>query len=271
MTTSIKPHSASTGVPYQDTVKNFNVDTKIVGNTAVIREHTPVGIADSDDSLVERFQREADTKQSLITDEAQQLEEELSFETEQLSPLEKRINLERYYTPILLELTAKHVQACENVEEFESDQLRFRAKVQAEYAFRLKHPDVKTKLVQGDHHFNTLLSAGHIDIEGYRLVERRSNGGGISMATGTVMPAQGSFTLVYIPIGVPNLQSYAQSPQAVTASLHEYNRDLQRLIQKRKQAAVALSEAKQSARDALNSIQSFDDLISDSVKRALKK
>jgi hypothetical protein len=271
MTTSIKPHSTSTGIPYQDTVKNFNVDTKIVGNTAVIREHTPVGIVDSDDSLVERIQREVDTKQSLISSEAQQREEELIFETEQLLPSEQRINLERYYTPIIKSLSAKHVEACDAVEEFESSETAYRAKVQAEYAYHLKHPDIVTKQVAGDHHFNTLLSGGHIDIEGYRLVERRSNGGGVSMVTGNVMPAQGSFTLVYIPISVPNLMSYAQSPQAIAASLHEYNRDLQRLIQKRKQAAIALSEAKQSARDALNSIQSFDDLISDSVKRALKK
>jgi hypothetical protein len=268
-----KPYSASssTGVPYADTVKNYNVDTKNVGNTAVIREHTPIGIVDSDTDLAERFQREADTKRAMISSEAQQLEAEIDFEAGQLSPFEQRINLEKYYTPIIKALTAKHVEACDAVEEFESDQLRFRASLQAEFAYRLRHPDIITKVVQGDYHFNQMLSGGHIDVEGYRLIERRSNGGAISMVTGNVMPAQGSFTLVYIPIGVPNLMSYAQSPEAIAASQHEYNRDLQRLIAKRKAAAVKLTEIKQSARAALAAIPSFDDLISDSVKRALKK
>jgi hypothetical protein len=268
-----KPYSASssTGVPYADTVKNYNVDIKNVGNTAIVKNHAPIGIADSDTDLAERFQREADAQQAMITDEAKQRDEEIDFETQQLTPLEQRINLEHYYVPIIKSLSAKHVQACDDVEDFESSELAYRAKVQAEFAFRLKHPDVKTLQVQGDYHFNTLLSAGHLDIEGYKLVERRSNGGGVSMASGTVQQVQGSFTLVFIPVSAPNLMSYAQSPEAVAASQREYDRDLQRLIQKRKAAAVKLTEIKRSARDALNAFPSFDDLISDSVNRATRK
>ncbi len=251
-------------------VKDYNVDVENIGNTTVIRQHT-TAIVDSDERLADLFQKEAELLKQTLTSGESQEHEEFIFENEQISPSEQRINLERYYTPIIKSLTAKHIEACDAVEEFESDQLRFRAKVQAEYAFQLKHPDVKTLHVAGDFHFNTLLSGGHLEIPGYRMVDRRSNGGAIQVINDSLAPAQGSFTLVFIPIGVPSLMSYSNSPEALVASQQEYDHQLQLLIKKRKAAAIKLTEIKQSARDALAAIPSFDDLIRDSVKRALKK
>mgnify|MGYP001077041248 FL=1 len=63
---------------------------------------------------------------------------------------------------------------------------------------------------------------------------------------------------------------YADSDEAKQFSQVEYDRDLQRLILKRKDAAVALTQAKQKARDALAAIPTFEDLISEVVKRAKK-
>lgn len=231
----------------------------------------PVAQLDTDDSLADDYQQEAELFNAMQREDHQHDSEDRQQTFDQLFPSQQRAFVEEYYTPIIKELLAKHIEATDKVTDFEEAELTFRAKAQAEYAYRLKHPDIITKLVQGDYHFNQMLSGGHLDIPGYRLAERRSNGGGIQLVNGALAPGQGSFTLIYIPVDVPNVQSFSQSSEALAASQHEYDHQLKRLIEKRKAAARKLTEIKQSARDALAAIPSFDDLISDSVKRATRK
>lgn len=90
------------------------------------------------------------------------------------------------------------------------------------------------------------------------------------MANGAAVSTPGSSKLVYIPVAVESLMSYAHSPEAQAHSQGLYDAELQRLISRRKKAAVALTEAKQAARTALDSIPTFEQLISDAVKRAKK-
>ncbi|WP_217546423.1 hypothetical protein [Pantoea sp. GbtcB22] len=251
-------------------VKDFNVDIHTLNGAAHIK-YDQQYVPDVDADAEKRISQKADQQIASEKVLREQAKVDLQSAYDDLLPSEKRLALERYWTPIIQKLASQHESHCDAVTEFEESESTFRAKVQAEYAYRLKHPHIKTLQVAGDYHFNTLLSGGHIDIEGYRLVERRSNGGGIQLVNGALAPAQGSFTLVYIPVDVPNVQSYAQSSEALAASRQEYHHQLQRLIEKRKAAARKLTEAKQSARDALAAIPSFDDLISDSVKRATRK
>lgn len=116
-----------------------------------------------------------------------------------------------------------------------------------------------------------MLKNGHLVIDGYKLVERRSNGGGVQIINGEVAPAQGSFTLVYIPNSVLNLLSYANSDLALEYSKNEFSRQLQRLIQKRKEIALKLTNAKKRARGQLAAISTFEQLVSDVVKRSTRK
>lgn len=217
----------------------------------------PVTQADTDDTIADKLQAEAELFNAMQREIQQQDAEDHQQSFDQLFPSEQRLAIESYYTPIIKKLTADHIAACDAVSDFESDELRYRAQIQAKWAYELKHPDIKTMFAAGEYHFNTMLKDGLYNIEGYRLAERRSNGGLSS-------------TLVFLPHGVVNVMAYADSDEAKQFSQVEYDRDLQRLIQKRKNAAVALTQAKQKARDALATIPTFEDLISEAVKRAKK-
>ncbi|REF11476.1 hypothetical protein [Pantoea ananatis] len=230
----------------------------------------PVKQLDTDSALADKLQSLAEAQNLSIAANAETEEDDRQKTFDQLFPSDQRRMVEEFWTPIITKLIKEHQTTCDDVEHFESSEGVFRARLQAEFAFHLKHPDIKTLQVAGDYHFNTLLANGSLDIEGYKLVERRSNGGGIQLVNGALAPAQGSFTLVYVPIGVANVLSYAQSPEALAASKHEYGYQLNRLITKRKAVAVQLAQAKQKARDQLSTITSFDQLISDAVKRAKK-
>lgn len=217
----------------------------------------PVTQADTDDTIADKLQAEAELFNAMQRETQQQDAEDHQQSFDQLFPSQQRLAIESYYTPIIKKLTADHIAACDAVSDFESDELRYRAQIQAKWAYELKHPDIKTMFAAGEYHFNTMLKDGLYNIEGYRLAERRSNGGLSS-------------TLVFLPHGVVNVMEYADSDEAKQFSQVEYDRDLQRLIQKRKDAAVALTQAKQKARDALAAIPTFEDLISEVVKRAKK-
>ncbi len=229
----------------------------------------PVAPVDTDQELADKLQSIADAQNLSLQVNADDDERQKTFD--QLFPSEQRRMVEEYWTPIITLLTREHQTASDDVEDFESSEGTYRARLQAEFAFNLKHPDIKTLQVQGDYHFNTLLANGLLNIEGYKLCERRSNGGGVQIVNGALAPAQGSFTLVYVPVNVPNVMHYAQSPEAIAYSQKLYDADLQRSIQKRKAVSVKLTEAKKKARDQLSTITTFDQLISDSIKRAVNK
>jgi len=186
-------------------------------------------------------------------------------------PSEKRLALERHWTPIIQKLASEHEEACDAVTEFEDDQSRYRADLQVKYAFELKHPDVKTVICAGDYHFNEMLKNGSLTMDGYKLVERRSLGGHVQMVNGAAVSTPGSSKLVYIPIGAVSLMSYAQSEEALAYSQALYDSALQRLIDRRKKAAVKLTEAKKRARDQLASIPTFEQMLSDAVKKSAAK
>jgi|GEM_PF-1556996 len=220
-------------------------------------KQVPINQLDTDSDRADRFQAEAELFNTMQREKQQQDAEEHQQSFDQLFPSEQRLRVEEYFTPIIKKLTADHIAACEAVSDFETDELRYRAQIQSKWAYELRHPDIKTMFAAGEYHFNTMLKDGLYNIEGYRLAERRSNGGLSS-------------TLVFLPHGVVNVMAYADSEEAKAVSQVEYDRDLQRLIQKRKNAAVALTQAKQKARDALAAIPTFEDLISEVVKRAKK-
>ncbi|WP_275555036.1 hypothetical protein [Mixta sp. Marseille-Q2659] len=231
----------------------------------------PVTSNDVDEEYMQRIDLEAQQESARIqvNEEKASLSAQLDFDA--LFPSEKRKRIEEYWTPIILKLDKEHAEACDRVTEFEEQETTFRAKLQAEYVYQLKHPDILKKICRGDYHFNEMLKNGHLVVEGYKLVERRSNGGGIRIIGDEIAPAQGSFTLVYIPNDVPNLLSYANSDLALEYSKAEYDRQLQRLIEKRKEIARRLTDAKKRAREQLQAIPTFEQLISDVVKRSTRK
>jgi len=233
------------------------------------QDQTPIFV-DVDEALTERIQQEAIVHQSSVQNKSEQAELDRQADFDDLFPSEKRLAIERHYTPIIQKLAAQHEELCDQVEDFENNQTRYRADLQAQYAFGLKHPDVKTVDCAGEHHFNELIKTGGLYISGYKMVERRSLGGRAVMVNGAAVSTPGSSRLVFIPVAVESLMSYAQSPEALEFSKALYDADLQRLINRRKKAAVALTEEKRAARTALDSIPTFEQLISDAVKRAKK-
>ncbi|MEN4974185.1 hypothetical protein ABEH62_09925 [Pantoea eucalypti] len=233
------------------------------------QDQTPIFV-DVDEALTECIQQEAILHQSSVQNKSEQAELDRQAAFDDLFPSEKRLAIERHYTPIIQKLAAQHEDLCDQVAEFEDDQTRYRSNLQAQYAFGLKHPDVKTVDCAGEHHFNEMIKTGGLHIEGYKMVERRSLGGRAVMVNGAAVSTPGSSRLVFIPVAVESLMSYAHSPEAQAHSQGLYDAELQRLISRRKKVAVALTEAKQKARAALDAIPTFEQLISDAVKRAKK-
>ncbi|WP_394516698.1 hypothetical protein [Pantoea sp. SGAir0175] len=225
---------------------------------------------DVDEALTERIQQEAIAHQSSAQNKSEQAELDRQADFDDLFPSEKRLAIERHYTPIIQKLAKQHEELCDQVAEFEDNQLRYRAEFQARFAYDLQHRDVKTVDCAGEHHFNEMIKTGGLHIEGYKLVEKRSLGGHIQMVNGAAVSTPGSSKLVYIPVDVESLMSYAHSSEAHNYSQELYDAELQRLISRRKKAAVGLTEAKRAARTALDSIPTFEQLISDVVKRAKK-
>ncbi|MGC0996385.1 hypothetical protein [Pantoea agglomerans] len=225
---------------------------------------------DVDEALTERIQQEAIAHRSSAQNKSEQAELDRQADFDDLFPSEKRLAIERHYTPIIQKLAKQHEELCDQVAEFEDNQPRYRAELQARFAYDLQHRDVKTVDCAGEHHFNEMIKTGGLHIEGYKLVEKRSLGGLIQMVNGVKVATPGSSRLIYIPVTVESLMSYAHSPEAQAHSQGLYDAELQRLINRRKRAAIALTEAKQKARDALAAIPTFEQLISDAVKRAKK-
>lgn len=226
---------------------------------------------DVDEALTEHIQQEAIAHQSSAQNKSEQAELDRQADFDDLFPSEKRLAIERHYTPIIQKLATQHEELCDKVADFEENQTRYRADLQAQFAYELKHPDVKTVICAGDHHFGELIKTGGLHIEGYKLVERRSLGGRIQMVNGAAVSTPGSSKLIYIPVAVESLMSYANSQESLAHSQGLYDAELQRLINRRKRAAVALTEAKQKARDALAAIPTFEQLISDAVKKSASK
>jgi len=243
--------------------------TDIDKETGRIKQ-VPLTQFDTDSDRADRFQAEAEHFNAVQKEIQQQKSHEEQADFDDLFPSEKRLAIERHYTPIIQKLATQHEELCDKVAEFEDDQTRYRSNLQAQFAFNLQHPEVRTVDCAGDHHFNELLKMGGLHISGYKMVERRSLGGRAVMVNGGAVSTPGSSRLVFIPVAVESLLSYAQSPEAQAYSQALYDAELQRLINRRKKAAVALTEAKTAARAALDSIPTFEQLISDQVKRAKK-
>lgn len=235
-----------------------------------IQQSQPTMLDNADDSLIESFQRQAENLKAAAQSQSDDIAVSKQADYDDLFPSEKRIAIERHYTPLITKLSKEHEAACDAVSEFENDQDRFRSDLQARFAFDLKHPDVKTVFCSSDTHLNEMLKTGHLHISGYKLCERRSSGGFTLMVGDAPVSTPTSSTLVFIPVGVESLMSYAHSTEALDYSKQIYDAELQRLITRRKAAAVKLTEAKQKARAALDAIPTFEQLISDAVKRAKK-
>lgn len=238
-------------------VDEYNVELHQLNGATYIKQDQSTFL-DSDDSLTERIQQEAVNHQATEQIKSEQAELDRQADYDELMPSEKRLALERHWTPIIQKLALEHEEACDAVTEFEDDQSRYRAQIQANFAYNCKHPDVRTIQCMGDNHFQHLMQSGQLQPEGYKMVDRRSMGGL-------------SHKLVFIPQNVPSLMHYADSDEAKAASQIDYDRDHRRLIDRRKKAAVKLTEAKQRARDQLAAIPTFEQLISDAVKKSAAK
>ncbi|WP_153012270.1 hypothetical protein [Type-E symbiont of Plautia stali] len=221
-------------------------------------KQVPINQLETVDDLADRFQQEAEAFNQSQRDQRENEKDGKKQDFDSLFPSEQRLAIERYYTPLIRKLSSEHVECCDRVTEFEADELRYRSLIENNWAFEGKHPDVKILYSAGAQHFKHMLESGAFNVDGYKLAAQRTTTGGASR-------------VFLIPKNVPNLMSYADASEAKALSQTEYQRDLERLITKRKQAAVKLTDTKKAARDALASIPSFEELISDSVKRALRK
>jgi len=230
---------------------------KQVSRPATHSRIDPISAPDMDQEAMEASQRHSDALNQIERDRVEQsiTSDRMSFED--LYPSEQRLWVERHYTDLIRKLDKAHVEACDAVTDFENSELTFRGRIQAEYAFTGKHPDVKVIYCAGDEHFKHLITSGELNVDGYKMVDKRTTTGNASQ-------------LFLIPQSVPNLLSYADSSEAKALSQTEYQRDLDRLISKRKAAAVQLTETKKAARESLAAIPTFEDLVSDVVKRTKK-
>ena len=250
-------------------VEDYNVDTVTLSGATHIKQNAPK-LADINDEVAERLQQKAESERLEAQATLDSARFDAQAEFEDLYPSEKRLALERYWTPILKKLASAHEEACDEQAGFEDEEVRFKADIQARFAFELQHPDIRTMFCSSDTHFNEMLKTGHLHIDGYKMVERRSAGGHPVMIGDTPLSTPRSSTLVFIPVNVESLMSYAHSDHAKQHSQQLYDLELQRLITRRKKAAVALTEAKQRARDQLQAIPTFEQLLSDTVKRSKK-
>ncbi|MDU2728075.1 MULTISPECIES: hypothetical protein [Pantoea] len=125
----------------------------------------PVTQADTDDTIADKLQAEAELFNAMQRETQRQDAEDHQQSFDQLFPSQQRLAIESYYTPIIKKLTADHIAACDDVSDFESDELRYRAQIQAKWAYELKHPDIKTMFAAGEYHFNTMLKDGLYNID----------------------------------------------------------------------------------------------------------
>ncbi|WP_337026056.1 hypothetical protein [Pantoea eucrina] len=253
----------------KDPVDTVSYQTEWNAATGRIKK-VPLSQLDVNDEVLDRLQQKAESERLKAQADLDSARFDEQADFDDLFPSEKRLALERYWTPIIKKLATAHEDACDAQAGFEDDETRFKADLQARFAFELKHPDIKTMFCSSDTHFNEMLKTGHLHIDGYKMVERRSAGGHPMMIGDTPVSTPRSSTLVYIPVHVESLMSYAHSDEAKQHSQQLYDLELQRLIARRKKAAVMLTEAKQSARDALAAIPTFEQLVSDTVKRSKK-
>jgi len=251
-------------------VQNYNVSAQTLNGATKVTMNNHQ-LSDSDSELADRFEHEANQLNSQLTNQAIVGEDEKKVLFEDLYPSQKRQYLEEYWTPIITKLAKEHELACDSVAELEDSEMVFKAKAQARFVYDLKHPGIKLLHVSSDTHFNEMLKMGHLTIDGYKLVERRSLGGQTLVFGDKAVTTPTSSTLIYIPVEAGSLLDYAQSPEAKEHSQALYDADLQRLISKRKAIAVKLNNAKISAREQLAAIPTFEQIISDTVKRSAKK
>lgn len=258
--------------PQQHIAPSDDYNTRMITlNGATHIKTSQPTMLDSDDTLLESFQYEAENLKVAAQSQSDDIVASKQADFEDLFPSEKRLAIERHYTPLITRLSKEHEEFCNAVIEFENDQTRFRSDLQARFAFDLKHPDVKTVFCSSDTHFNEMLKTGHLHIDGYKLAERRTAGSYTLVVEGAPVSTPKSSTLVFIPVGVESLMAFAHSTEALDYSKAIYDADLQRLIARRKAAAVKLTEAKQKARAALDAIPTFEQIIAETVKRAAKK
>lgn len=250
----------------------YNVEMTQYSGTTVIKQGVTEA-ADVDEAEAMRLQQLASEETLKIQAKAaadairEETESQIAFS--EMVPTEQRIHIEKHWTPIIQQLAKDHETACRIVADFEDDQERFRENLQRDYTFELKHPAVKTIVCNGEAHFNQMLSNGSLHIDGYKLIEKRPMGKKIQMIAGAIVPlSDGTSKLVYIPVDVPTLMHLMDSDEAKQHSQQLYNSQLERLVSRRKKAAVALTEAKQKARKQLASVKSFEDIIAEAVKRA---
>lgn len=170
----------------------------------------------------------------------------------QMTPTEQRIAVERKYLPLIQGLSHAHRESCDSVEDFQQDELAYKARLSGNWAHEGKHPHVRKLIVNGDHHFQHLLTSGAFSDGGYKLVDKRGS------------------TAICIPSDVNSLLDYAKSPECLAFVDNEYQREIARLIQKRDRASLQLVTVQREAEQAWSRITDITDFFS-KVKRAKSK
>lgn len=142
--TTLQINPAATPQQHIGSVKDYNVDTQELNGATKITYH-PTQLSDADSDLADRLEQKAKQESLSLKVDSEQDFLDIQSDFEDLFPSEKRKRIEEYWTPIILQLDKEHTEACDRVTEFEEQETTFRAKLQAEYAYHLKHPDIIKK------------------------------------------------------------------------------------------------------------------------------
>lgn len=181
----------------------------------------------------------------LRSEAEQQEQQRLAQERyDDMTSTEKRIFIEQKYIPLIEQAESEHAAACDAIEDFTANEQSFKELAQRNFAFMCKHPDVRIIACSGEYHRNFLLKSGELYKDGYRPVDQRDK------------------RIICIPAGVPDLLSYAASPEAVASAQADFDRAKDKLIRNRDKAAVrfvAIKAEAQTLWDSVKDITSYFD------------
>lgn len=211
--------------------------------------------ADFDSDLADRWAAEADAANAAMKARESLAEQNAQIDYDRLTSRGKRDYLERTYQPQLVAAKARFEAACDQLEEARTTLEGERLQHQIEYANNGNHPDVRWFYVSGPTHFKAMLHAGEFTKDGYKMIDTRNGGTNV----------------ICIPADVPNLMSYADSPEAKQYAEMKVSSRLASLENAQKRAAVELTELQNTVRQKWDAITDFESLFQSTVKRSSSK
>lgn len=181
-----------------------------------------------------------------------------------LTSTEARIHIERKYRPLLSHAVHQHREACDDVTNFEDHAEAFLLNERTRYAVEARHPEIKKLSCAGATHMNHLLTSGALTDGEYKLAEVRP----VTLSVDGVNISRS--TLILIPNSRLSLLDYAGTEEAKVYAAAVYKRDLQKLINKRKTAAVHLEDLKAVVSELWLNVGNFEDMFSSDIRKGRK-